>query len=99
MSLRSATCRLSSSSVSLTPVEEIEGIARWVDARMREDDAYLPWLAAVYQSRKGGPKLGLDLADPIDRTTFFLALCDSEDRHGTEKVANKFVRNLEDAFS
>jgi hypothetical protein len=83
----------------LTKIEEIESIAKWIDARMREEESYLSWLRQVYTDRKGGPRLKLDLNDPIDRTTFFLALCESDRRNETEKVTSTFTGNLESAFA
>ena len=83
----------------LTKIEEIESIARWIDARMREDERYLPWLQRMYSDRKGGPRLKLDLADPIDRTAFFLALCESDRKNGTEKVSGNIVANLDSAIA
>ncbi len=83
----------------LTKIEEIESIARWIDARMREDEGYLPWLQQMYGDRKGGPRLKLDLADPIDRTAFFLALRESDKRNGTEKVTSNIAGNLDSALA
>jgi len=47
---------------------------------------------------EGGPRLGLKLAEEIDRTTFLLALCESDRKNATEKVSSKFTANLETAF-
>jgi hypothetical protein len=56
-----------------------------------------PWLEKIYRERRGGPKLKLDLADGIDRTTFLLALCESDRKHSTEKVGSNITANLESA--
>jgi len=66
---------------------------------MRQDGEYLPWLRQTYSDRRGGPRLKLDLGNPIDRTAFVLALCDSDRRHETQKVASKITGNLESAFA
>ncbi|MGA9771648.1 MAG: ParB/RepB/Spo0J family partition protein [Blastocatellia bacterium] len=82
----------------LTDIETIESIGRWVDAHMQQDPEYLPWLEVTLEERRGGPTISLDLGEPIDRTIFFLALCDSDRKNETERVSNKFVANLESAF-
>ena len=66
---------------------------------MRQDGEYLPWLRQTYSDRRGGPRLKLDLGNPIDRTAFLLALCDGDRKNATGKVSNNFVANLESAFS
>jgi len=43
--------------------------------------------------------LAVNLDDPLDRTAYFLALCDSDRKHRTGKVGNNFIANLERAFA
>jgi len=53
----------------------------------------------MYAERKGGPKLALNLDEKIDRTTFLLALCESDRKHATTKVGGRFTANLALAFA
>jgi len=85
--------------VDLTPVEEIESLAKYIDARMDEINGYHQFLEKSLEERHGGPKVTTDLNDAIDRTAWFLSLCDSDRKHNTKKVGNKFVANLERAFT
>jgi len=43
----------------LTKVEENEGKARWLDARMMADPEWLPWLRAMYARPRRGPQVDL----------------------------------------
>lgn len=83
----------------LTKIEEIESIAKLIDARMQQDADYLPWLRQMYSDRRGGPKLMIDLGSPIDRTAFLLALMRADDANDTRKVMSNFTHNLESAFA
>ena len=53
----------------------------------------------MYAERKGGPRLGLDLSEEIDRTVFLLALMRADDANGTERVMSNFTHNLTSAFA
>jgi hypothetical protein len=67
--------------------------------RMQQDAEYLPWLRQTYSDRRGGPRLKLDLDNPIDRAAFLLALMRADDANNTQKVMSSFTHNLEAAFA
>ncbi len=83
----------------LTKVEEIEGIARWVDARMSQDAEWQPWLRAMYGRVRRGPQTAFDLDNPVDRATYLLVLRDSDRKHGTQEIGDRFIANCDAAFA